>query len=150
MDMIIKLVVFILLYIIVIDLKYMIIPDKLNLSLVILGIIMLIYSSNKYYYIIGAMIGFLVFLIIAVLTDAMGGGDIKLMTALGLIFGIKGVMFITIFSFITGAIISVLLLLLKIKNRNDKIPFGPFISLSAMLYMCKGEEIISWYLGLFM
>ena len=89
------------------------------------------------------------FLAIALLTNAMGGGDIKLMAALGLVFGLKGVLFISLFSFILGAIISLVLLGLKIKSRKDEIPFGPFISLAALIYIFLGEEIIRWYLNIF-
>lgn len=144
-------IIFVLLSIVcVIDIKQMIIPDSLNIILGLIGTYLIIRNlTNVADRLIGLLIGFSLFMLIALLTNDMGGGDIKLMAACGLIFGIKGVLFITLFSFITGAIISVLLLLFKIKNRKDKIPFGPFISLSAMLYMCCGDKIISWYMGLF-
>jgi leader peptidase (prepilin peptidase)/N-methyltransferase len=96
----------------------------------------------------GAAIGLLLFAGIALVTNAMGGGDIKLMAVLGLIFGIKGIFFITLFSFVTGAIISLILLTLKIKSRKDEIPFGPFISLAALIYIFYGLEIINWYIGI--
>ncbi|HBD62799.1 MAG TPA: prepilin peptidase, partial [Clostridiales bacterium] len=89
------------------------------------------------------------FLAIAFLTNAMGGGDIKLMAALGFLFGMRGVLFITLTSFVSGAIISLILLGLKIKSRKDEIPFGPFISLAALTYIFFGTVFINWYINIF-
>lgn len=133
----------------IIDLKHKIIPDGLNITGAILGIIYIIINKTFLSNLVGALTGLGLFLAIALLTNAMGGGDIKLMAVLGLIFGMRGVLFITLSSFVIGAVISVILILLKIKGRKDEIPFGPFISLSALIYMFFGAEIINWYLALF-
>jgi len=132
-----------------IDLKHKIIPDGLIIAEAIIGIVFILVDRTTIFdKLLGLGIGLIIFLLIAVLTNAMGGGDIKLMAALGLIFGIKGVLFITLFSFVIGALISVVLLTLKIKSRKDEIPFGPFISLSALIYMFYGTEIINIYLNI--
>lgn len=134
-----------------IDLKHKIIPDSLNIIGLIIGIIFIILDKSLLFYkLIGLGIGLGLFLAIAVVTNAMGGGDIKLMAVLGLIFGVKGVLFISLFSFVLGAIISIVLLILKIKSRKDEIPFGPFISLAALIYIFFGKEIIILYLNMFM
>ena len=129
-----------------IDLKHKIIPDGLIITGLVLGIIFIITDGMFLNRLAGAAIGLALFLGIAVITNAMGGGDIKLMAVLGLMFGVGGILFITLFSFVTGAIISLILLTLKIKGRKDEIPFGPFISLSALMYIFYGSEIINWYL----
>jgi len=131
-----------------IDLKHKIIPDGLIITGLVLGIIFIITGGMFLNRLAGAAIGLALFLGIAVITNAMGGGDIKLMAVLGLMFGVGGILFITLFSFVTGAIISLILLTLKIKGRKDEIPFGPFISLSALIYIFYGIEIINWYIGL--
>lgn len=134
-----------------IDLKHKIIPDSLNIIGLIIGIIFIILDKSLLFYkLIGLGIGLGLFLAIAVVTNAMGGGDIKLMAVLGLIFGVKGVLFISLFSFVLGAIISIVLLILKIKSRKDEIPFGPFISFAALIYVFFGKEIIMLYLNMFM
>lgn len=143
------LIISLLITISMIDYNHKIIHDKLNITGGILGIIYIIINETLFNSIVGALIGLALFLLIALLTNAMGGGDIKLMAVLGLIFGIKGVLFIALFSFVIGAIISVILLIWKIKGRKDEIPFGPFISLAALIYIFYGTEIISWYLNLF-
>jgi len=139
-----------LIVIFMIDLRYKIIPD----SLVIFGLLYTIIISimlidiNIWDKVFGFLFGFTLFLVIALVTNAMGGGDIKLMGLLGLNFGLKGIIFITIFSFIIGAIISILLLITKKATRKDYIPFGPFIAVSAVTYIFWGDNIINLYLKL--
>ena len=130
----------------VIDLKHKIIPDSLNIIIAAIGIIFALYDSMIISdRALGALIGFVLFFAIALATDAMGGGDIKLIAGLGAIFGVEGVLFIVFFSFIIGAVISVALLITKIKGRKDELPFGPFISAATLLYIFYGNEIINLY-----
>lgn len=134
----------------IIDIEHMIIPDGLNIAGAITGFIYTaITKLSPVDKIIGAIIGLGLFLAIALLTHAMGGGDIKLMTVMGLMFGTKGVLFITFCSFTLGAVVSLILLGLKIKNKKDRISFGPFISLSAVIYIFFGLEIVNRYILLF-
>lgn len=65
----------------------------------------------------------------------MGFGDVKLMGALGLYFGLSGIIVISLIAFLLGAIISVILLVTKIKKSSEYIPFGPFIVLAAFIVM---------------
>ncbi|WP_326908277.1 prepilin peptidase [Sedimentibacter sp. MB31-C6] len=120
----------------IIDLRHKLIPDKLNIIVLVFGLFFLLHDKTMIVNrLIGFGIGFGLFLFIAVLTNSMGGGDIKLMASLGLIFGINGIVFIILFSFILGAIISTILLILQIKKLKDEIPFAPFISFSALIYI---------------
>lgn len=134
-----------------IDFKYMIIPDKLNVVGLVIGALLIIYDSSLILdKLIGSGVGFIIFSAMAFLTSAMGGGDIKLMTALGLIFGLNGILFITAFSFIIGAFVCAILIALKTKSMKDKIPFGPFICMAALLYIFYGNMIIEVYVRLLM
>jgi|LSQX01.2.fsa_nt_gb leader peptidase (prepilin peptidase)/N-methyltransferase len=120
----------------VIDLKHKIIPDSLNIIIAAIGVLFTLYDSSVLTdRALGALIGFILFFAIALVTDAMGGGDIKLITGLGAIFGVEGVLFILFFSFVSGAVISVILLVTKIKDRKDEIPFGPFISAATLIHI---------------
>ncbi|MDF2593369.1 MAG: prepilin peptidase [Clostridia bacterium] len=127
------------------------IPDELNLLGLITGIIFLgimLRFSNVVNSSLGLLIGGGLFLLIAVVSGgAMGGGDIKLMGVLGLWFGWKLILMLSIISFIIGAIASLLLMALKIKSMKDYIPFGPFISISAMIIIFFGSDLLSWYLS---
>lgn len=131
----------------IVDLRHKLIPDKLNVIVLMFGLFFILYDRTMIVNrLIGLGIGFGLFLFIAILTNSMGGGDIKLMASLGLIFGINGIIFIILFSFILGAIISTILLALQIKKIKDEIPFAPFISLSALIYMLFWKEI-AFYLN---
>ena len=132
----------------VIDLKHKIIPDGLNIVIAAISIIFVLNDNSILTdRIFGALLGFVLFLAIALATDAMGGGDIKLIAGLGAVFGVEGVLFIVFFSFVIGAAISVVLLIIKIKNRKDELSFGPFISIAALLYIFYGSKIINLYLS---
>lgn len=81
--------------------------------------------------------------------QGMGGGDIKLLAMIGAAIGVKGVLF-TLFS---GSLLGTLggtisLLLGKTKGTQVRIPFGPFLSAGAMIYVLWGKSIIQWYFNL--
>ena len=67
--------------------------------------------------------------------EAMGFGDVKLMGALGLFFGLSNIIIITLVSFLIGAILSIGLLATKIKKSDEYIPFGPFIVIATFISM---------------
>ena len=49
------------------------------------------------------------------------------MGALGLYFGFANIIIVALISFLVGAILSILLLVTRIKKSDEYIPFGPFI-----------------------
>ncbi len=133
-----------------IDLKLQIIPNGLIIFGLITGIIFTLFNGfnrELFNYLLSFLIGGGIFLIIAIVTQgAMGGGDIKLMAVLGIWFGWKEILIITLFSFIIGAIISIVLMVLKIKGRKDYVPFGPFIAIATFIMIFYGDKILQWYL----
>ena len=72
----------------------------------------------------------------------MGFGDVKLMGALGLYFGLSNIIAITLVSFLIGAILSIILLATKIKKMDEYIPFGPFIVLGTFISIYVPFEVI--------
>ena len=80
--------------------------------------------------------------------EGMGGGDIKLLAMIGAATGVKGVLF-TIFA---GSLLGTLagistMLYMKMADTKFRIPFGPFLSAGAVLYIFFGNELIQWYMG---
>ena len=65
----------------------------------------------------------------------MGLGDVKLMGALGLYFGFVNIIIVAIISFLVGAILSIILLITRIKKSDEYIPFGPFIVIGTFITM---------------
>lgn len=148
-------IVSILIVIFFIDLEHMIIPDGLNLLLALMGITLNIaYMGGNYKYALlnmlyGLLLGGGIFFILA-LFGAMGGGDIKLIAALGLVFGWKLLIPLMFFSFLIGGIIGIALLVLKIKKIKDMIPFGPYIAVSSVIIVFFGSNLVNWYLSRFL
>ena len=65
--------------------------------------------------------------------ESLGGGDIKLALGLGLFFNRLAYIDFLIYTFGIGAVIALILLVTKKKSKEDKIAFGPFMSLGAIL-----------------
>lgn len=133
------------------DLKYMLIPNKI--LLVFAGIFLverLFLPLNPWWdSFLGAAVGFLILYLIAIISKGgMGGGDIKLFALIGFVVGLKKVFLSFFFATLFGAVIGVILLLLKIVKRGEPIPFGPFIATGTLVAYLVGDEIIAWYLQL--
>ena len=83
--------------------------------------------------------------------DAMGFGDVKLMGALGAFLGLESIIFITFVSSLFGAVIGIALIAIGKRDAQGKIPFGPYISLAAILWMLAGSDwwriYVSWMTG---
>ena len=139
--------------VVVIDYKLQIIPNRLNLTLFEIGLVFtFLYgisntaiSINMFF---GALVGGGIFLAITLLgglfygKEAMGLGDVKLMGALGLYFGIANIIVVSLVSFLIGAILSILLIVTRIKKADEYIPFGPFIVLGAFVSIFVPYDII--------
>jgi leader peptidase (prepilin peptidase)/N-methyltransferase len=117
-----------------IDIEYQVIPNKLITSIMAIGIICLLISDISFINaVFGMIIGGGLLLLLALVPGVLGGGDIKLMFVLGVFLGAKGVLIAIFLAFIIASIISILLLILKIKKRKDYIPFGPFLSIGTYI-----------------
>lgn len=146
----------VLLVITFIDLNEMIIPDILVVIIVGMTIIYklagyIIYKHPPHLLdsLGGLVLSALLFIIIIVVSKGgMGTGDVTLIASLGFILGVQNILWAILLSFILGAIISIFLLVTKIKGRKDPIPFGPFIILGFMIIVLWGEGLLGWYIGL--
>jgi len=79
--------------------------------------------------------------------EAMGIGDIELAAMIGAFLGWKYIIISLFLGFFLGALVGIILIMLKIKSREDTVPFGPFIVLGSLITLLWGENIISWYIG---
>ena len=130
----------------VIDYRLQIIPNRLNLTMFEIGIILMflavIFNANiAIDMFLGMLVGAGVFLLITLIggliagKEAMGFGDVKLMGALGIFFGLTDTIAITLMSFLIGAVLSIILLATKIRKTDEYIPFGPFIVIATFIAM---------------
>lgn len=76
---------------------------------------------------------------------AMGFGDVKLMAAIGAFLGWQAVLVALVVSVFAGAIIGLVMLAMK---KGNKIPFGPYLAIGAVVALFWGEPIIQWYRGM--
>ena len=140
-----------------IDLDFKIIPDELNLTGFILG---LIYSFFRKDFtpvdaILGATVGAGILWLIAYSyekfrgIEGLGFGDVKMMAFVGTYVGWFGSLFTIFFGSLIGAVVGISLAYLN--KTEDKgrfeIPFGPFLALGAFVYIFWGDIIKNWYLG---
>jgi len=77
---------------------------------------------------------------------AMGGGDVKLAFLVSLVVGWPATILALFVSFLTGAFVAVMLILLGKKRFGQTVPFGPFLVIGAFLALFWGREIIEIYL----
>lgn len=101
----------------------------------------------------GILMGFLIggffwALIIITKGKGMGGGDVKLGAFIGLMLGFPQALIALIFSFFTGAIFSIILIIFGKKHFGQFIPFGPFLVLGSLIALFWGDIILNWYLSL--
>ena len=128
----------------VIDFKQQIIPNRLNLTMFEFGLIIaFLYGMSNVAITIDMLFGMIagggIFLIITLIgglifgKEALGFGDVKLMGALGLYFGLSNIIAISIMSFLIGGILGIILIITKIKKKDEYIPFGPFIVIATFI-----------------
>jgi leader peptidase (prepilin peptidase)/N-methyltransferase len=133
-----------LLCVFVIDYRLQIIPNRLNLSMFEIGLIItflygIVNINIAKDMLLGMVTGAGIFLIITLIgglvagKEAMGFGDVKLMGALGLYTGLSGIIVVALMAFLLGAVISILLIVTKKKKTDEYIPFGPFIVIATFI-----------------
>lgn len=139
-----------------VDLKHRIIPNRLNLTMFEIGLIIaFIYGITNINMakdmILGMFTGAGIFIAITLLggliagKEAMGLGDVKLMGALGLYFGINSIAEISLLAFFIAAVSSIFILIIRIvilKIKDEYIPFGPFLVISAVACIFLPANIV--------
>ncbi len=89
------------------------------------------------------------FLLIALFyPHGLGWGDVKMAALIGLATGLPLVLVAMTIAFISGGLVAGGLLLLHLKRRKDAMPFGPFLSLGALVALLWGKDIVIAYLRL--
>ncbi|MCI9063476.1 MAG: prepilin peptidase [Clostridia bacterium] len=138
----------------VIDYHHQIIPNRLVLTMFEIGLVFtFIYGLSNVAISLNMLLGMLagggIFLAITLLgglvygKEAMGLGDVKFMGALGLYFGLANIIIIALISFLVGAILSIILLVTRIKKTDEYIPFGPFIVIATFIVIIVPYELIT-------
>jgi leader peptidase (prepilin peptidase) / N-methyltransferase len=136
-----------------IDIDHQIVPDTISLPSIPIGLVasLILPSIHFLEAVIGMLIGGGILYLIAwsyqIITgkEGMGGGDIKLLAMIGAFIGWKGVLVDIFIASASGALVGVFLMLVAHKNMKYAVPFGPFLSMGAIVYIFWGPELIQWY-----
>ena len=80
--------------------------------------------------------------------EAMGFGDVKFMAAIGAFVGWQGALFSLMASAVVGAVVGVGLIAIGRRDWSARLPYGPYISLAALIWIFFREEILAAWLPL--
>jgi len=141
-----------------VDLDRMIIPDKVTLPGIVIGLALNVMMAPGAItaFLLGAVVGAASLLAVAYLgellfkKESMGGGDIKLAAMVGAFLGWKAVLLALFLAVLVGAVVGITLIIIGIKERREHIPFGPFIAAGTILVVFWGETILKAYHKVFL
>ncbi len=132
------------------DIKYHIIPDEINIALILLGLVKIILVGTTiplfFLHILQSFIVVLPLLLIFIATKGrgMGFGDVKFSFIIGLLVGwFQGLVTLYI-AFIGGAIIGIILLIKRKAKMKSRMAFGPFLVIGLYVMLFFSEEILKW------
>ena len=140
-----------------IDIDHFLIPDRFTLGGIVAGVAAalacpaLLGKVHRWdafnASLLGAFVGgFLLWLVVklgskALKKEAMGLGDVKLLAAIGAFLGWEAVLFVVAVSSVIGSLFGAAMLLRKRQVWGSRLPYGPFLSLAALLWIFGGSRI---------
>ena len=108
--------------------------DAMTLPLAFFGVLFA-WQTNFLDHAAAALIGGGFFLFLAFVTGALGGGDVKLIAALGFWLGCEKLLNVVLIGSIAGGISALLMILAKKKDRNSYFAYGPYFTLTAIYFL---------------
>ncbi len=143
-----------------IDIDHQLLPDNMTLPLVWLGLLLSLAATipaiglpvDPRSSIVGAVAGYVslwsVYHAFRLLTgkEGMGYGDFKLFAALGAWLGWQMLLPIILLAAFTGAVLGILMIALRGRDRNIPIPFGPYLAAAGWIALMWGDELVTSYL----
>ncbi len=128
-----------------IDFKSFILPDWITLPLMLSGLVFNTWTANQFCSTLDSLLGILIGYGLIRLVDALyfkykkqhgiGQGDAKLLAAIGAILGWQAIFPILFFAALSGLIVGLILIRAKGLSFQNQMPFGPFLSLYACLFI---------------
>lgn len=140
-----------------VDLKYRIIPDEISLGGLAIGLVLSFWRPDLSILeagsgaLLGGGILYLLGLIYTSITgrEGIGWGDIKLVAMIGAFLGVKMLLFVLLVSSGLGALMGVGLILLAGKGRTYPIPFGPYLTIGALVTLFFGHHLWRFFFPAF-
>lgn len=143
---------------IVYDIRWMLLPNKIVFPLIGLGVLTVLIRAIDSGDVLGTVLAGLgglavaggIFYVVFQVSGGtwIGGGDVKLGFALGLLLGSPALAFLMLFgASLLGLVVAVPGVVTKKSKLTSKLPFGPFLIVSTVIVMLVGQQIIDWYLS---
>jgi leader peptidase (prepilin peptidase)/N-methyltransferase len=139
-----------------IDLEHHLLPDVITLPGIVIGLIASVFLPPG---IVSALIGTLVGGgVLWAIGEAyyrysgeegMGGGDVKMLAMIGAFLGWQQVIVTLVCSSIAGSIIGLLVIAVKRGGMKHALPYGTFLALAAVFASLWGDQLVTWYAGLY-
>jgi len=138
-----------------IDFDHMLLPDQITLPLMWLGL--LVNTAATFVSLQDAVIGaaagymslFSIFWLFKLLTgkEGMGFGDFKLVAVFGAWMGWQLLPLLILMASFVGAFVGISLMVFKNHQREQAIPFGPYLAVAGWITLIWGQSIWDWYLS---
>ena len=137
-----------------IDADTQLLPDNMTLPLLWAGLILNAFGifTSLEASLWGAIFGYLslwtVYQLFKLLTgkEGMGYGDFKLLGALGAWLGWQQLPIIILLSSVVGAVIGIALILIKGRDKNIPIPFGPYLAIAGWISLIWGDSLFRFWM----
>lgn len=127
------------------------IPNGLNLFILIFSLFSFFIGDIPFWErLVGFVSASLILLILALLTNGFGGGDIKLMAVCGVLLGYKLILLSLFLGIVIGGLAGLVVITFRKKKDGEAqmMAFGPYLSIAIMISALYGDSLINMYLGL--
>src|SRR3989338_11093695 len=137
----------------VVDLKFYLIPTTFVYGASLIALVYNYFYLDSPIFIEHVLAAFgvgLLFLLIVLITrgKGMGQGDIVLAFLIGMVLGYEGTFAAMFLAFLTGAIVSIILVALRSKKFGQTVPFAPFLIGGFLVSLFWSTQIINWYFSM--
>jgi leader peptidase (prepilin peptidase)/N-methyltransferase len=139
-----------------IDLEHHLLPDRITLPGIAVGLILsIIVPPGIVDAILGAILGWVVLWAIGEAyfrysgQEGMGGGDVKMLAMVGAFLGWKLVLVTLVLSSVTGSLIGMAVIAARRGDMKYALPYGTFLAAAALLASLMGDRLVAWYTGLY-
>ena len=137
-----------------IDMENLILPDRLTLPGILIGLgsSFVLPWTTPLESLAGSALGAIVpSILIGIYAlrkiEAMGWGDVKLMAMIGAFLGWKGALLTFLVGSVLGTVIGGAYILICSKDRRTQLPFGTFLGIAAIISLFWGDLFWNWYYG---
>ena len=138
-----------------IDIDHQLLPDNITLPILWLGLLLSLFGffTDTHASIIGACAGYTVLWAVyhlfklATGKEGMGYGDFKLLALFGAWLGWQYLPLIILLSSLVGAVIGITMIIFVKHDRNNPIPFGPYLAAAGWIALLWGNDLNQFYLS---